>query len=140
MNTYSFEECYIGKKESFETEISSENMKRFLEISGDINPLHNDEAFAASKGFNGRVVYGLLTASYFSTLAGVYLPGEKALIQDVNYKFMKPVYVGDILQITGEVIERDERSKQLMLKVRIRRRSDNALLVRGKMTVGVLEE
>lgn len=140
MNTYSFEECRLGKMESFEAQITDENMKRFLEISGDVNPLHNNEAFASSKGFNGRVVYGLLTVSYFSTLAGVYLPGEKALIQDVNYKFMKPVYVGDILEITGEVIERDERSKQLMLKVRIRRKSDNALLVRGKMTVGVLEE
>lgn len=69
----------------------------------------------------------------------MYLPGENCLIQEVSYKFMKPVYIGDLLEITGEVMDRDDRTNQLMLKVRIRRKSDQALVVRGKMTVGVLE-
>lgn len=140
MNTYSFEECKLGKKESFSAKITEEMMAQFCLISGDINPLHKDDSFARGKGFDGKVVYGLLTASFFSTLGGVYLPGEKCLIQEVNYKFLKPVYPGDKLIISGEVIERDDRSKQLVLKVRGRRESDNALMVRGKMTVGVLED
>lgn len=140
MNRYTFEECHIGLKECFETEITKEKMEAFCHISGDINPLHIDADFAVAKGFDGIVSYGLLTASFFSTLVGVYLPGEKCLIQEVSYKFMKPVYPGDRLKVTGEVVDIDERSKQLMLKVRIRRISDNALMIRGKMTVGVLED
>lgn len=138
MNTYTFEECQIGIKETFETQITREKMEEFRILSGDVNPLHINDEFAQAKGFGGRVAYGLLTSLYFSTLVGVYLPGERCLIQEVNYKFMKPVYIGDLLEISGEIIERDERSRQLMLKVRIRRKSDNMLVVRGKMTVGVL--
>lgn len=140
MNTYMFEDCVLGLKEVFEAEVTEEKMRGFKDISGDINPLHNDEKYALAKGFDGKVVYGLLTASYFSTLVGVWLPGERCLIQEVSYKFMKPVYSGDVLVISGEVIERDERTKQLKLKVRIRRKSDNVLVVRGTMIVGVLED
>ncbi len=143
MNRYTFEDCQIGKKESFEAEITEEKMEAFRMISGDVNPLHTDEDFAQKKGFETKVVYGLLTASFFSTLVGVYLPGERCLIQETNFKFLKPVHIlcgGGALEITGEVADRDERTKQLMLKVRIRRKSDNALVVRGKMTVGVLED
>lgn len=98
-------------------------------MAGVINPLHNDEKFALSKGLDGKVAYSLLTVSFFSTLCGVYLPREQCLIQEVNYKFMKPVYSGDNLLVESEVTERDERTKQLILKVRIRRKSDNSLMV-----------
>ncbi len=114
-------------------------MADFLKITKDVNPLHNDEDFAKEKGFASRVVYGHLTASFFSTLAGVYIPGEKCLIHEVAYKFTKPVYIGDELTVSGEIAERDERVRQLKIKVRIKRSSDNATVIRGTMTVGVLE-
>lgn len=139
MNSYSFDELDIGLEESFEVTVTEEMMADFLKITGDVNPLHNNEDFAKRKGFDSRVVYGMLTASFFSTLAGVYIPGEKCLIEEVNYKFTKPVYVGDELTVSGKISERDNRVKQLVLKVRIKRKSDDATVIRGSMTVGVLE-
>ena len=139
MNKYTFEQLQKGHKESFETVVTKEQMDSFRELSGDINPLHNDESFATAKGFTGRVAYGHLTASFFSTLAGVYLPGENCLIREASYKFMRPVYIGDKLIVTGEVTEVDDRTKEVFLKVRIYRKVDEELLVRGKMIVGILE-
>ncbi len=139
MNSYSFDELDIGLEGSFQVTITEEMMSDFLKITGDVNPLHNDENFAKGKGFDSKVVYGMLTASFFSTLAGVYIPGEKCLIEEVNYKFTKPVYIGDELTVSGKIAERDERVKQLILKVRIKRKSDDATVIRGSMTVGVLE-
>lgn len=139
MNSYSFDELDIGREESFSVTVTEEMMADFLKITGDVNPLHNDETFAQTKGFDHKVVYGMLTASFFSTLAGVYIPGEKCLIEEVNYKFTKPVYVGDELTVSGKISERDERIKQLTLKVRIKRKTDDATVIRGSMTVGVLE-
>lgn len=52
---------------------------------------------------------------------------------------MRPVYVGDKLIVSGEVTEVDDRTKEVFLKVRIYRKEDEELLVRGKMIVGVLE-
>ena len=80
-----------------------------------------------------------MNASYFSTLVGMYLPGERCLIQEAKYKFMKPAYIGDELVVSGEVAEKDERTNQLFLKVRIERKNDEATIIRGTMTVGVLE-
>ncbi|MBQ9091319.1 MAG: hypothetical protein IJY52_03500, partial [Anaerotignum sp.] len=48
----------------------------FLAITGDINPLHNDQEFAQKQGHPDKVAFGMLTASFLSTLAGVYLPGR----------------------------------------------------------------
>lgn len=139
MNKYCFDDLTVGHRESFLTAISEEKMVRFRDITGDLNSLHNEESFAKEKGFDGKVVYGLLTASYFSTLVGMYLPGERCLIQEIKYKFVKPVYIGDELLVSGEIAEMDERTKQLMLRVRIERKKDDVTVVRGTMTVGVLE-
>ena len=140
MNRYTFDECYVGMYESFMTDVSESKMQEFLDITGDVNPLHNNADYAKLQGFDDRVVYGLLTTSFFSTLAGVYLPGERCLIQEVDYKYVKPVYVGDKLNVSGEVVEKDDRTRQLRLKVRIKRVSDDATVVRGAMTVGVLTD
>ena len=76
-----------------------------------------DEAYAAQRGYPGRVVYGMLGASLFSTLAGVYLPGEHCLLHSVECKFAKPVFIGDELTVTGEVTEVSEMFREATIKV-----------------------
>ena len=73
----------------------------------------------------------MLTASFLSTLAGVYLP--------VETKFTKPVYIGDLLNISGEVTEINDTVNQIVLKVEIRNQNEEKVL-RGKMKVGFLDE
>ena len=91
MNAYVFEEIAVGLTEGFEVTVTEEMFDRFLDITGDVNPLHNDAAFAQKKGHPARVAFGMLTASFLSTLAGVYLPGKNSLIHEVEVKFAKPV-------------------------------------------------
>lgn len=101
MNEYTFDELSVGQKESFTAEITEEMMDKFRDISGDVNPLHTDAEFAKCKGFPGRVTYGMLVASLYSRLAGVYLPGKNCLLQSVQSDFMRPVFAGDTLAIEG---------------------------------------
>ena len=139
MNHYSISDLSIGHKESFTTEITSAMFDKFREITGDINPLHNDKDFAKDLGHKDRVAFGMLTASFLSTLAGVYLPGERSLIHSVEIKFTKPVYIGDVLDISGEVTEINDTVNQIVLKVEIRNQNQEKVL-RGKMKVGFLDE
>ena len=139
MNNYSIKDLSIGHKESFTTEIISEMFDKFREITGDINPLYNDEEFAKDLGHKGRVTFGMLTASFLSTLAGVYLPGERSLIHSVETKFTKPVYIGDVLTVSGEVAEIHDTVGQIVLKVEIKNQNGEKVL-RGKMKVGFLDE
>ena len=136
MNDYKYEEIKIGHKESFTVTITDEMMASFNAITGDVNPLHNDEDYARSLGHPGRVVYGMLTGSLLSTLAGVYLPGKRSLIHEVKLKFAKPVYIGDTLTVEGEVEEKHDAYSLLMIKVTIRNQRGEKVC-RAKMQVGV---
>lgn len=103
MNTYSIDDLAAGIEESFVVTVTEEMLERFRDLSGDVNPLHCDEDFAKARGYKGRVAYGMLAASLYSTLAGVYLPGRDCLLHEVDVKFKKPVFVGDTLTVTGVV-------------------------------------
>lgn len=136
MNAYEFRELSIGMEEHFQVQVTEEMMDQFRMITGDVNPLHADTAYAREKGYENRVAYGMLTASFLSTLAGVYLPGEKSLIHSVETKFLKPVLAGDTLLVSGTVAELEERFFCLKLKVEIRNQKQEKVL-RGSMQIGV---
>lgn len=139
MNKYRFDEITIGLKEQFEVTITNQMLEMFGQISGDNNPLHQNEKFAISKGYPGRVAYGMLTASFLSTLAGVYLPGEDSLIHSVEVKFTKPVFIGDIITVIGEVVEINEHFPVFDMNVIMRNQKGEKVL-RGLMRVGVIDD
>ena len=117
MNDYSFDELEIGMSENFIYEVSEDKLSLFKEMSGDINPLHNDPEYAKNFGFNDKVVYGMLSASLISTFGGCFLPGKKCLIHQVDAKFVKPVYVGDVLRIIGIIDELHDSVKEAIIKL-----------------------
>lgn len=139
MNHYKFKDLSVGMTETFTRMVTEEMLRAFFHTTGDINPLHNDTAYAKSMGYTDRVVYGMLTASFLSTLAGVYMPGEHSLIQSVEVKFVAPVYIGDELTITGRIEELNDTMKQISLKVEVLNQNHIKVL-RAKMKIGVLCE
>ena len=139
MNSYKFVDINVGLEESFSARVNSEKLDKFLKISGDVNPLHTDAEYSKSKGFSDRVVYGMLTSSFFSTLVGVYLPGKYCILQGVDIQFSKPVYIDDILTITGKVIYINEAYKQLEIKAVIINQ-DNKKVSKATIKVGVMDE
>lgn len=139
MNEYSFSEIQIGDKESFNYEIDETKMKLFCQISGDENPLHTNIEFAKEKGYAENVVYGQLTATALSTLAGMYLPGKFSIIHTIETNFLKPVFLSKCpLNVVGIVKEKDERFKTITLKFEIFD-TDRVKVCKGKMRIGFLE-
>lgn len=138
MNTYTYEELLIGHNECFISTITSEMMDRFVDICGDINPLHCDEEYAKQRGFKGRVVYGMLTASLYSTLAGVYLPGRYCLLYSVDSKFRKPVFIGDTLLVKGTVSEKNDTVRMAIIEATITNQN-NEKVSRALVKVGFLD-
>ena len=137
MNEYRFSDLKIGQSEAFTHVITADEMAAFCRTTGDRNPLHIDKDFAQSHGFASNVVYGMLTASLISTLGGMYLPGKYCLIQQVETKFLAPVYEGDELEVIGTVKELNESVQQAVIKVEIKRAGKK--VVRGSLYVGFLE-
>lgn len=83
------------------------------------------------------MVYGLLTGSLISTLAGVYLPGKYCLLQSVETVFIKPVFIGDELQVNGTIETVDSTFKRITVKVAIYNQNKEKVL-RGKYIASVL--
>jgi 3-hydroxybutyryl-CoA dehydratase len=113
---YTYDELTVGQKAEFDAVITEEMLESFRKISGDINPLHCDETYARSQGHPGRVAYGMLTASLYSTLAGVYLPGKYCLLHEVDSSFNHPVYIGDTLHVTGTIKEKNDTFRFVVIK------------------------
>lgn len=139
LKKYTYNQINIGHEETFSVKITEELQNKFLDISGDISPIHVDESFAKNKGFSGRVVYGMLTASFYSTLVGTYLPGENCLFYESDIKFRKPVFIGDNLYITGKVTEKNDTFKMITIKATIRN-DNNQIVSSAKLKVGVTNE
>lgn len=123
MNEYIFQDLYLGQSESFQVVMTRELEECFRKITGDVNPLHADDQFAQEIGngrFKSHVTFGMLTASFYSTLAGVYLPGKYSLIHSLDIKFQKPVYMGDQLTIAGEIMGKQDELKLIQIKATIK--------------------
>jgi hypothetical protein len=69
---YSFDDIHVGQTASFDRTVSVMDVDTFADLSGDKNPLHTDDTYASTTQFKQRVVHGMLTASFFSTLVGMY--------------------------------------------------------------------
>lgn len=142
MNEYTIDEIEVGVKASFSKRITKEMEDSFRMISGDDNPLHRDNQFAyeISRGkFPNHAVFGMLTASLYSTMAGMYLPGKYSLIHSFEeLSFLKPVFADDELTVEGEVVEKNTDLKMIRLKVTIKNQN-NKLVSRAKMKVLVMK-
>lgn len=116
MNHYTMDQIRTGMEERFTVTVTPEMMEHFYAITGDCSPIHMNEEYAAGRGYPGRVVYGMLSASLFSTLAGVYLPGEHCLLHQVDSKFARPVFIGDTLTVVGTVTEINETFREITIR------------------------
>jgi 3-hydroxybutyryl-CoA dehydratase len=81
--------------ESFTKTVSERDVEVFGEISGDMNPLHFDEAYAKTTIFGGRIAHGALVLSYLSTVLGTKIPGPGAIFMSQSTRFKSPVRIGD---------------------------------------------
>lgn len=119
MNDYMIGDLEVGMMESFSRTVDLAMLDAFRELSGDTNPLHCDTGYALECGYADRVAYGMLTASFYSTLVGVYLPGRRCLLNSIDIQFKKPVFPGDVLTVVGEVVMVHEGLGVLKVKAKM---------------------
>ena len=100
-----FEDMALGMSATFAKTITDADLVLFVGVSGDTNPVHLDEDYAAGTMFKGRVAHGALTASFISTVLGTKLPGPGSIYVAQTLKFKAPVHVGDTVTARCEVIE-----------------------------------
>src|SRR5436853_2914816 len=98
-----FEDLSIGMSESLSKTISSSDVVGFAQLTGDRNPIHLSEHFAARTSFGKRIAHGLYTASLISAVLGARLPGPGAIYISQTLNFRAPVKIGDTVMVTVTV-------------------------------------
>jgi 3-hydroxybutyryl-CoA dehydratase len=105
LRTLSFEDLSVGMIERLDKTVSSSDVVGFAEVTGDRNPIHLSEHFAAKTSFGTRIAHGLYTASLISAVLGTRLPGPGAIYISQTLNFRAPVKIGDTVQVVVEVVE-----------------------------------
>jgi 3-hydroxybutyryl-CoA dehydratase len=100
-----FEDLTVGMSETYSKTVKSSDVIGFAEISGDRNPIHLSEHFAAKTPFKSRIAHGLYTASLLSALIGTRLPGPGAIYISQTLAFKAPVKIGDVVLASVKVAE-----------------------------------
>ena len=110
------EEIQPGQTASWKRTVTDDDIRRFAALSGDDNPVHLDEAFAATTRFKGRIAHGMLAASFISTVVGTKLPGYGCIYISQNLRFRAPVRIGDTVETTATVAEVDREKKRVRME------------------------
>ena len=125
---YSLNEIEIGFKKNFQVTITEPMLSDFANLSGDYNPLHMNEEYASSTSFKKRVCSGMFLATFFSRLVGMYLPGKHALYFSQSLNFVNPCFIGDTINVQGEVIGKSVATKIITLKTTITDKSSKKII------------
>jgi acyl dehydratase len=127
---YTYDEIEIGLKKEFSVEITESLVNEFARISGDHSPIHMNNEYASTTSFKKRVVHGMLLASFFSRIDGMYLPGKHALYFSQSLQFLNPCFIDDIVTVKSEVTDKSDATKIITLKSQIYN-GDGKILVKG---------
>lgn len=100
-----FEDLTVGMAERFLHTVTAEQVEIFAELTGDRNPIHLSEDYAATTQFKSRIAHGAYTASLISTVLGTRLPGPGAIYASQSLNFRAPVRIGDTVEVWVAVAE-----------------------------------
>jgi 3-oxoacyl-[acyl-carrier protein] reductase len=123
-----FPEIAVGDAFTVEHTFTETDVRVFAELSGDYSPLHVDPTYASTTEFGRCVVHGMLLASLFSRLVGMYLPGKHALYLGQDLAFRKPVLVGELVKASAKVTAKNEGTRTLLLATEIRNLEDKSVV------------
>jgi len=109
----------VGDTATITHTITSDDIKKFVDLSGDDNRLHIDNEFASKTSFKKPVAHGMIGASFISTIIGTKIPGDGALWYAQNLEFLLPIRIGDKLKIIATVLKKIDRQNSIELQTDI---------------------
>ena len=134
LENFTYEEITIGQTASYSKQISEQDVQLFAAVSGDVNPVHLDEAFAAATQFKGRIAHGMLTGALVSAALAMELPGPGTIYLGQELSFKAPVFFGDTITAECEVIEKQDDRRIIKLATTVRNQDDKVVIT-GTATV-----
>ncbi len=128
-----------GASASRSTTITDEMIRAFSEVTGDSNPVHLDDAYAAQTRFGRRIAHGMIPAGFISATLANDLPGPGTVYLGQNLKFKAPVFPGDEITSTVEVVKVRE-DKPIVTLATTCTNQNGEVVLEGEAVVMVTQE
>ena len=135
VRTLFFEDLAVGMRETMMKTVMETDVVGFANVSGDDNPIHLCDTYAAGTPFGQRIAHGLYTASLISAVLGTQLPGAGAVYRSQMLNFHAPVKIGDVVIVIVEVTELVRQGRKV--KLHCEAMVDNTLVLDGEAIVSV---
>ena len=99
-----FEDVAVGDEiPALHRVVTAEDVKAYADVSSDQNPLHQDEAFARSVGFDGIIAHGMFTMGHMAAGIIGWSGGDPATVLQLSAQFRAPVFMGERIDAGGRV-------------------------------------
>jgi acyl dehydratase len=118
----------VGQRAERSLTLTAAHVKTFAELTGDYNPLHFDEAFVAGTKFGRLVVQGGLTTGLLHALVAMDMPGPGTVFLSQNWKFTAPVFIGDTITASAEVLSVHATKPVTQLRISVARQTGEVVL------------
>ena len=116
---YTYEEIEPGQTANFSKQVEETDIQMFSAVSGDVNPVHLDEEFAAGTMFGERIAHGMLTGAVISAALAMELPGPGCIYLGQTLRFSRPVKIGDRITVNLEVTAKSDDKKIITLSTEV---------------------
>lgn len=110
------EDLSVGQSAELTNTVEAAGIDSFAQVTGDVNPVHLDEAYAATTPFKTRIAHGMLSAGYISAVIGTRLPGPGAIYVGQTLRFKRPVKIGDVVTTRCTITEIDPEKARITLQ------------------------
>lgn len=114
---------------------TQEQVELFARVTGDYNPIHLDDAYAAKSIFKTKIMHGFLSASVFSKIIGMHFPGNGAVYLSQTLDFVKPMYVNTSYKAIVKVIESITEKNRFILETTIHNNVNNEITLKGNALI-----
>lgn len=139
LSTPAFADISEGMTRQAEYIITPEIYEGFLSIFGDTNPLHVDADRAQSTGFAAPVMHGAIQNGFISHFVGMVFPGDRSLLLSVEIRYLKPCYLGDVLELKARVSQKSEPHQVILMHVVLENKTQGCTASNGRVQVKIPE-
>ena len=128
ISNYTYDEITIGQTATYSKLIEARDIQLFAAVSGDVNPVHLDAAFAATSQFGGCIAHGMLSGAIISAAIAMELPGPGTIYLGQTLRFSLPVKPGDTLTVHLQVTEKKDKRRMVTLDCKVFNQHDKLVL------------
>lgn len=129
------EDITVGMSATYSKTVTDADIRLFADVSGDTNPVHLNQDFAAQTIFKGRIAHGMLGAALISTVFGTKLPGPGAIYLSQDLRFKAPVRIGDT--VVAKVTAVDVNTARRRVKFACECRVGDTVVIDGEASLMV---